>query len=123
MESAIDNPDRPAIDDESERRRDLIVEVSQLDSPSRARAFSPDGRRVDWFLLIVALERKGYKHRSMCACTGTSKTSIGRWRNFECDPSHPSGEALIALWMSATGLPRDQVPMRKDAQLSAARVK
>jgi hypothetical protein len=99
------------------------VEASQLDSPSRARAFSRDNQQVDWFLIIVALERKEFNHRRIAETIGNSVGSIGFWKTGNSAPNHPSGEAMIALWMSVTGMPRDQVPMKKDGQLSAAMVK
>jgi len=123
MESAIDHPDQPTQDDDAERRRDLIVEASQLDSPSRARAFSRESQQVDWFVIIVALERREFNHRRIAETIGNSVGSIGFWKTGTSQPAHNSGEALISLWCSVSGLPRDQVPMRKDGQLSAARVK
>lgn len=123
MESAIDHPAHPDQMDDAERRRDLLVEASQLDSPSRARAFSPDGRRVDWFLVIVALEKKGANMYVLSEKSGVPRSTLNDWKCLRTQPSHYGGEQLIALWMVETGLPRDQVPMRRDGQLSAARVK
>lgn len=123
MESAIDHPPQPDVTDESERRRDLLVEVSQLDSPSRARAFSPEGRRVDWFLVIVALERKGHTAYTLADKSGVPRSTLNGWKCEVSQPMHHAGEQLISLWMTETGLPRDELPLRSSEQLSAARVK
>lgn len=123
MESAIDQPAQPETPDEAERRRDLLVESSKLDSPSRARAFSWGIQQVDWFLVIVALERKGYTAYTMACKSGVARSTLNGWKCGLYQPMHHGGERLISLWMVETGLPREELPMRVVDQLSAARVK
>ena len=123
MQQTSKPPERIDKDDEAERRRDLIVEASQLDSPSRARAFSREENLVDWFLVIVGLERHGYTHRTIAMAIGNSKGAVGVWRCTDVQPNHASGEALISLWMATTGNDRGTLPLRTVTQLSAARVK
>lgn len=123
MESAIDHPAPPDTSDEAERRRDLLVEVSKLDSPSRARAFSQDAHMVNWFRVIVDLERAGYGVRAMEKKTGLPRATLNDWKCEVSRPSHFGGEQLIALWMIETGLPRERLPLKTGGQLSAARVK
>jgi hypothetical protein len=98
-------------------------DTTTVDSASRARAFSVEVGRTDWFLVILALEKQGYTHRALAGVTMSSRSAIGHWRCGDHEPSHPSGEALIYLWMLVTEQPREMLPRRKVDQLSAARVK
>lgn len=88
---------------------------------SRARTFCPVVDLVDWFRVIVDLERHGYTHRTLSLATGNSRTAIGGWRCNIHQPSHPSGEALVQLWMDVTEMDRDRLPRRTVSVLSAAR--
>jgi hypothetical protein len=78
---------------------------------------------VDWFLLIVALERKGYTAYTLANKSGVPRSTLNGWKCSISQPLHYAGELLISLWMAETGLSRDELPLRKDGQLSAARVK
>lgn len=79
-------------------------------------------RPVDWFRVIVDLEREGYTIGLIATVTGCGKGTVGGWKYLEHGPSHENGEMLIALWMQVTARPRSELP-RQLPQLSAARVR
>lgn len=81
-------------------------------------------RPVDWFRIIVDLERRGYTHTTLAKqLHPIHRATVGKWRCRTSEPAHANGEALIALWMVVTGSERTALPRRRDMQLSAARVK
>ena len=80
-------------------------------------------RPIDWFLVIVDIERRGYTHSTISMGTGCSRSAIGGWRNCEHEPSHENGEALIELWMAVTSKLRDELPRRLEMGFSAARAR
>lgn len=94
----------------------------EVDSASRARAFAATNQRVDWFRVIVALERKGHSSYSLAEATKVPRSTFGGWRCGDHEPSHHGGEALIALWMRETVMPRSELPMR-DAPASVAKAR
>ena len=65
--------------------------------------------RVDWFRVIVDLERCGYRHADMAASIGSAKSTLVGWKKGS-RPSYDEGERLIELWCSVTAKSRDSVP-------------
>jgi hypothetical protein len=100
---------------------EMAREGRETQTSSRARTFCPVVDLVDWFRVIVDLERHGYTHRTLSLATGNSRTAIGGWRCNIHQPSHPSGEALVQLWIEVTEKDRDRLPRRTVSVLSAAR--
>jgi len=86
--------------------------------------------RIDWFRVIVDLEGKGYRPNQIAAAIGWPRGTVVGWRNYDAEPQHAGGEALIALWIQVVGPsltpeqqqhPRDALPLNVDDLLSAAR--
>lgn len=75
---------------------------------------------VSWWHVIVQIERCGYTHAQIAAAIGGARTTVQDWKNKDAEPRHEDGERLIALWRVVTGLPREEVPLKLDAVLSAA---
>lgn len=76
---------------------------------------------VSWWHVIVEMERHGYTHAAVGAAVGCARATVERWKNgYDIEPRHEDGERLIALWRVVTGRPREEVPRRTEAVLSAA---
>lgn len=87
-------------------------------SMTRSKLASAPG--VNWWAVIVDLERGGYTHSATGAAVGVSRTAVESWKNRNAEPGHEYGERLVALWRVVTGLPRDDLPRKLDQVLSAA---
>lgn len=75
---------------------------------------------VSWWHVIVTLERHGYTHGQIAAAIGGARTTVQGWKNQDAEPGHVDGERLIALWRVVTGQPREELPLKAGAVLSAA---
>lgn len=88
---------------------------------SRTRARFADAPGVDWWLLIVTMERHGYTHSAIGAAIGCARATVERWKNgLGVEPRHEDGERLCALWRVVTGKPREELPRKVEQVLSAA---
>jgi hypothetical protein len=71
--------------------------------------------RIDWFRVIVDLERSGYAHQRIADELLRSK---GWVNNLKCvpgaEPRHRDGQALLALWSRATGRPLHDAPLDRE---------
>lgn len=65
--------------------------------------------RVDWFRVIVDLERNGYRHVDMAAAVGAGKSTLVGWKAGS-RPAYDEGERLVMLWCMVTKKGRDSVP-------------
>lgn len=65
--------------------------------------------RVDWFQVIIGLERAGYSHSAISAAIGAPKSTVQGWKQ-GAEPKHSDGENVISLWCQVTGLKREQLP-------------
>lgn len=74
-------------------------------------AIAPD-EKIDWFRIVIDLERSGYSHSSVASWVGVTKRAVGGWKQ-GATPRYEDGERLIALWCQVT----------KNGQESAHRVK
>lgn len=68
-----------------------------------------DDQRVNWFLLIVELCRRGYTHSTIAAAVGSPKSTVQGWKQ-GAEPKHSNGERMIGLWVRVTGMGRDTLP-------------
>lgn len=68
-------------------------------------ALAPD-EKIDWFRLIVELERVGYSHLSIAAAVGVAKRTVGGWKQGS-SPRFEEGERLIDLWCQVTANGRE----------------
>lgn len=65
--------------------------------------------RVDWFRIVVDLERSGYRHSDMAAAVGVAKSTLVGWKAGS-RPAYDEGDRLVMLWCSVTRNGRDSVP-------------
>jgi hypothetical protein len=75
-----------------------------------ARAhLQPTRERVDWFRIIVDLERHGYRHADMSAAIDVAKSTLVGWKAGS-RPAYDEGERLVLLWCMVMRNGRDSVP-------------
>ncbi len=77
---------------------------------------------VDWWQVVVDLERCGYTLAAMAAAVGVASSTLKGWKNLGAEPGHSAGERLLGLWVLVTGRKTAEVP-RMVAQLSAAELR
>ena len=68
--------------------------------------------KVDWFRLIIDLERVGYSHATLAAAIGAPKSTVHGWKQ-GANPNWECGERLIDFWIQVTGNGRDSVHVVK----------
>lgn len=80
----------------------------------------PDTPGVSWWHVIVQVEQRGYTHAAVGAAIGMSRSGVEAWKNRNIEPSHETGERMIALWRVVTGCSREDLPLKVSHILSAA---
>lgn len=68
---------------------------------------------IDWFRVIVDLERAGWSHERVAAECLRSSGWVQLLKDLTRSPRHDDGEALLALWGQATGRARNDAPQIK----------
>lgn len=68
---------------------------------------APD-EKIDWFRVIVDLERSGYSFSSIGAAIGSPRSTIIGWKQGS-SPAFEAGDLLIGLWESVLCKSRDSV--------------
>lgn len=66
--------------------------------------------RVDWFAILIDLNRRGIPTSSLTGIIGVPKGTILGWKQ-GAEPNHADGERLVGLWLRMTEKPRTDVPM------------
>lgn len=79
---------------------------------NRAGAHLAQDEQIDWFALIVELERSGYPHNAIATFVGVSRRTVGSWKQ-GARPKFEEGEAAIGLWSQVTGKRQDSAPRVK----------
>lgn len=69
-----------------------------------------DAERIDWFEVLMDLQRKGYSPATIGMAIDVPRTTINGWRDLGASPRHEDGEKLIALWCSVLGSTRELLP-------------
>lgn len=72
---------------------------------------TPD-EKVDWFRVIVDLERSGYSHCAIATVCDVAKRTVGGWKQGS-SPKFDDGVLLLSLWESVTGNGQDSAPRVK----------
>lgn len=68
--------------------------------------------QVDWFRVIVDLERKGYSLERIAAECLRSKGWVSNLKNIpDTEPRHRDGQVLIGLWAEVTSRAPESVPV------------
>lgn len=83
----------------------------------------PTASAVNWRELLAALH---FTHRmtliDIATAVGSHRDSIRNYYNRVTNPSHLTGEKLIALWHVTTGKAREHLPMQPEPP-SVARIR
>ena len=79
--------------------------------------------RVDWFRVIVEIERAGVSVAAISARIGAPFETVRGWRNQGAEPRYRTGAALVELWREVTDQPGAAPPDAELGHLSAARAK
>lgn len=66
--------------------------------------------RVDWFRILIDLERAGLTQQEVADVTGIPRSTLKAYKD-ATEPSYFNGEVLISCWMRYTGRHRNDVPM------------
>ena len=77
-----------------------------------ARLIAAD-QQVDWFQILLDLQRKGYMLVNISAAIDVPRTTMLGWRDLDASPRHQDGERLIGLWLQVTEHARTDLPMTK----------
>ncbi len=73
------------------------------------RRLASDPDRVDWFAVLLDLQRRGIPTSSVGSLLRIPKSTILGWKQ-GAEPKHRDGEELIELWVRITGQPSTLVP-------------
>lgn len=66
--------------------------------------------KVDWFQVIIDLNRSGYTTLAVAQAIGTAKSTVLGWKQ-GATPRWEDGECLLELWMTITKNCRDGIPV------------
>lgn len=69
---------------------------------------------IDWFDVLLDLQRKGYSPATIGMAIDVPRTTIIGWRDLEASPRHDDGERLVALWCTVMELPRHELPTKQE---------
>lgn len=72
----------------------------------------PLDEKIDWFRIIVTIERSGYSHLAIAHRIGVSRRAIGKWK-MGGRPKWEEGEHLLALWCCVTKERQESAPTVK----------
>ena len=73
---------------------------------------APD-EKIDWFRIIIDIERSGYSHRDIAAAIGAASKSSIPYYKAGGTPLYDAGDRLVALWCEVKGIGQENVPRVK----------
>ena len=73
------------------------------------RRLATDPNRIDWFAVLLALQRHGIPTSSVADQLRIPRSTILGWKQ-GAEPKYRDGEALTALWSRVTGAELEAVP-------------
>lgn len=73
------------------------------------RRLATDPDRVDWFAVLLDLQRQGIPTSSVAGLLRIPKSTILGWKQ-GAEPKYADGESLIELWVRVMVRPSRQVP-------------
>ncbi|HLO63290.1 MAG TPA: hypothetical protein VK165_10050 [Azonexus sp.] len=65
---------------------------------------------VDWFRIIIDLERNGYRCEYIAAAVGAGKSTVRGWKQGS-RPAYDEGDRMVMLWCIVMAKERIDVPM------------
>lgn len=79
------------------------------------RRLAADPDRVDWFGVLLGLQRAGLPVSSVSDQLAIPRSTILGWKQ-GAEPKFADGEALIGLWVRVTGGNQERVPRLGDGK-------
>lgn len=73
------------------------------------RRLATNPERVDWFTVLLDLQRAGLPAMQVSQSTSIPKSTILGWKQ-GAEPKYADGEKIVKLWMRITGNARTAVP-------------
>lgn len=67
---------------------------------------------VDWWRVIVDLERHSYTHGTIAAAVGVGRGTVHGWKVLNAEPRHSDGQRILALWAAVTHKDASLAPQR-----------
>lgn len=74
-------------------------------------AIGQEGQRIDWFWVIIDLERAGYSRTALAIAIDAKKSTVQGWK-MGATPRYDDGDRLIELWCRVMGKDREGLPKR-----------
>ncbi len=68
---------------------------------------------IDWFRVIVDIERSGLSHRAIAEQAGCGMGTIHGLKVLHAQPRFGRGVRILMLWLDRTGRSAAEVPTRK----------
>lgn len=62
----------------------------------------PLDENIDWFRVIVSLERGGYPIKEIAKHVGVHPRTVGYWKSGITSPKWEDGQSLLGLWVKIT---------------------
>ena len=62
-----------------------------------------DEHKVDWFQLIMGLQRLGFSHHQIGLEIGVTRRTVGNWQTGYTEPRYSDGSKLICLYRTVKG--------------------
>jgi len=78
------------------------------------RRLAADPECVDWFAVLIDLQRQGIPTSSVASLLAIPKSTILGWKQ-GAEPRHRDGERLIDLWVGVTGNAQAKLPRMRSA--------
>lgn len=69
--------------------------------------------RVDWFRVLIQLQRAGRSLHDVADQTGVSHSQLRAYIAHGQEPAHWRGEAILGYWVTVTGKGRDSAPRKR----------
>lgn len=72
-----------------------------------------DTLRIDWFRVLVQIQRADGGLRTVATVTGISEPQLRNYMSWDHEPAYWRGEAILRHWSSVTGKPQDSAPRQR----------
>lgn len=90
------------------RSREVTIRQDRHLDAGNHRAHLSD-ERIDWFRVIVDLDKRGYGATIVALSIDVPKTTLLGWKQGS-RPRYEEGDRLLGLWCRVTEKPREAVP-------------
>lgn len=73
---------------------------------------------IDWFRVLVQLQRAGRSIERVAADLAIPATTLRYWHTWDGEPPHWRGQILLAYWSDVIGRPAHEAPRRQTRKIS-----